>query len=287
MERSSRRQRNCTSRRNRSVYGQSRAGRHGVRFAVDHVHPGQRGLCRVHRIGPAGPEPANRSAALHPASPLEAGVYPGGGGPVSPRVEGGEAEAADHLGRDPKPGAGRGEALEVYWVPLSVWKITPATSPPRVATAMLTAASASSAVGWQSDRAKPSSFRENRSSTAPKNTGPSPVGICLKFPAHFWSTRAALKIAAQQVRSGSGAAVGAGEAPVGGCCWVQRGGRGNTPRLRSPTRWGWRGALSPSGASTGLSTASPDWQTAARGRGGRPRTNPKPHHLMGHCPSVR
>ena len=92
MERSSRRQRNCTSRRNRSVYGQSRAGRHSVQFAVDHVHPGQRGLCRVHRIGPAGPEPANRSAALHPASPLEAGVYPGGGGSVSPRVEGGEAK---------------------------------------------------------------------------------------------------------------------------------------------------------------------------------------------------
>ena len=55
-----------------------------------------------------------------PASPLEAGVYPGGGGSVSPRVEEGEAEAADHLRRDPESGAGRGEALEVYWVPLSV-----------------------------------------------------------------------------------------------------------------------------------------------------------------------
>ena len=47
---------------------------------------------------------------------------------------------------------------EVYCAPLSVWKITPATSPPLVdlvATAMLTAAWASSAVGWRSDSAKP------------------------------------------------------------------------------------------------------------------------------------
>ena len=64
--------------------------------------------------------PPTGRAALHPASPLEAGVYPGGGGSVSPRVEEGEAEAADHLRRDPESGAGRGEALEVYWVPLSV-----------------------------------------------------------------------------------------------------------------------------------------------------------------------
>ena len=47
---------------------------------------------------------------------------------------------------DPKTAQAEAKAPEVYWAPLSVWKIT---------TAMLTAAWASSAAGWRSDSAKP------------------------------------------------------------------------------------------------------------------------------------
>ena len=54
---------------------------------------------------------------------------------------------------------------EVYSLPWSVWKITPETLPPRTAAAIRSEATASSA-SCRSLIAKPSSRRENRSSTA-------------------------------------------------------------------------------------------------------------------------
>ena len=85
-----------------------------------------------------------------------------------------------------------------------MWKITPATAPPRTAAAMLSASVASSAVGWRSDCAKPSMRLENKSSTVARNTGPSPVSICLKSPTHFSLTPPAVK--SRRSRSGTGSA---------------------------------------------------------------------------------
>ena len=101
---------------------------------------------------------------------------------------------------DLEPGEGRQGVLGSF----VVWKITPAMSPPRAATAILMAAKASSAVGCRSDSAKPSRHRENRSSTAARNTGPWAVSICLKSPAHLRSARSALK--SRRNRSGAGRA---------------------------------------------------------------------------------
>ena len=96
-------------------------------------------------------------------------------------------------------------------------KITPATSPPRVATAMLTAASPKATVGCRSDSAKPSRRRENRSSTVARNTGPWAVSVCMKSPAHFRSTPTALNHGAtDQAQAGrvdqAGSGPGSGEA---------------------------------------------------------------------------
>ena len=77
--------------------------------------------------------------------------------------------------------------------PLPQWKMTPAMSPPRTATAMLIAYLASSAVGWRSVEAKSTMCREQRSSTAAKNIWPSAVAISLKSPHQFWLTPVALK----------------------------------------------------------------------------------------------
>jgi putative transposase len=55
-------------------------------------------------------------------------------------VQGGFKWSSQHLSVEVFDGT-------AIWVPLSVWKMTPSTTPPRVATAMLIAALASSAVG--------------------------------------------------------------------------------------------------------------------------------------------
>lgn len=90
-----------------------------------------------------------------------------------------------------------------YSPPLSVWKITPAMSPPRTAAAMHRAAFAS-AESWCPPTAKPGSRREPRSSTVARYSLPSSVGISVRSPHHFSLIAPALK--SRRTRSGIGSA---------------------------------------------------------------------------------
>ncbi|CNG90815.1 Uncharacterised protein [Mycobacterium tuberculosis] len=90
----------------------------------------------------------------------------------------------------------------VYSLPRSEWKITPSTSPPRVAAAICSEAIVRSA-SWCCDIANPSSRRANMSSTVARYNGPSPVSICVTSPTHSRSGATAVKL--RRTRSGAAA----------------------------------------------------------------------------------
>lgn len=103
----------------------------------------------------------------------------------------------------PKAAHALANTAPVYSPPLSEWKITPVTSPPRTAAAMHSAALANAA-SWRPPIANPGSRREARSSTMARYSLPSSVGISVRSPHHFWLIRSAPK--SRPTRSGIGAA---------------------------------------------------------------------------------
>jgi hypothetical protein len=106
--------------------------------------------------------------------------------------------------------------------PLSEWKITPAAWPPRVATAIRSAAQTSDARRG-SAMARPITRRENTSSTVARYSQPSHVRTYVMSPTH--STSGAAAVNCPCTRSGIAGGVGSGVVVR-----TQRGGR----RPRSP-----------------------------------------------------